>query len=45
MIYCVKLDRGKGIYQMTQPHQEFNDDHTPVGYLITFRSYRIWLLP
>ena len=19
---------------MTQPHQEFNDDHTPVGYLI-----------
>src|SRR5712691_2715296 len=28
---------------MTQPHQEFNDDHTPVGYLITFRSYGTWL--
>jgi hypothetical protein len=31
------------IYQMTQPHQEFNEDHTPVGYLITFRSYGTWL--
>jgi hypothetical protein len=28
---------------MTQPHQEFNEDHTPVGYLITFRSYGTWL--
>ena len=28
---------------MTQPHQEFNDDHTPVAYLLTFRSYGTWL--
>jgi len=28
---------------MLQPHQEFNEDHTPVGYLITFRSYGTWL--
>src|SRR6267142_1754421 len=24
-------------------HREFNDDHTPVGYLITFRAYGTWL--
>jgi len=23
--------------------QDFNDDHTPVGYLITFRAYGTWL--
>ena len=23
--------------------REFNDDHTPVGYLITFRAYGTWL--
>ncbi len=28
---------------MTQPHREFNDDHVPVAYLITFRSYGTWL--
>lgn len=28
---------------MTQPHREFNDDHTPLAYLITFRSYGTWL--
>jgi REP element-mobilizing transposase RayT len=26
-----------------QPPQEFRDDHTPFGYLITFRSYGTWL--
>jgi len=25
------------------PRREFNDDHTPVGYLITFRSYGTWM--
>jgi REP element-mobilizing transposase RayT len=24
-------------------HENFNDDHTPLGYLITFRSYGTWL--
>ena len=24
-------------------HSDFNDDHTPVGYLITFRAYGTWL--
>jgi len=28
---------------MNQPHIEFKDDHTPIGYLITFRSYGTWL--
>jgi REP element-mobilizing transposase RayT len=28
---------------MTNPHQEFSDDHTPKAYLITFRSYGTWL--
>ena len=28
---------------MTNPHQEFSDDHTPKAYLITFRSYDTWL--
>ncbi len=28
---------------MTQPHREFNNDHTPLAYLITFRSYGSWL--
>jgi len=28
---------------MTQPHPEFNGDHTPVAYLLTFRSYGTWL--
>ncbi len=28
---------------MTPSHQEFTDDHTPLGYLITFRSYGTWL--
>ncbi len=28
---------------MTYPHQEFSDDHTPIAYLITFRSYGTWL--
>ena len=23
---------------MTYPHREFNDDHTPLAYLITFRD-------
>jgi REP element-mobilizing transposase RayT len=26
-----------------QPPQEFRDEHTPFGYLITFRSYGTWL--
>jgi hypothetical protein len=25
------------------PHTDFEDNHTPVGYLITFRSYGTWL--
>ncbi|MDX6500593.1 MAG: hypothetical protein QOG23_3853 [Blastocatellia bacterium] len=25
------------------PPQEFRDEHTPFGYLITFRSYGTWL--
>jgi hypothetical protein len=28
---------------MANPHQEFSDDHTPIAYLITFRSYGTWL--
>jgi hypothetical protein len=28
---------------MTQPHREFKDDHIPLAYLITFRSYGTWL--
>jgi REP element-mobilizing transposase RayT len=28
---------------MTYPHREFNYDHTPLAYLITFRSYGTWL--
>ena len=28
---------------MTQPHTEFTDDHIPLAYLITFRSYGNWL--
>jgi REP element-mobilizing transposase RayT len=24
-------------------HRDFNDDHTPLGYLITFRAYGTWL--
>ena len=28
---------------MTQPHSEFTDDHIPLAYLITFRSYGNWL--
>ena len=28
---------------MTQPHREFKDDHVPLAYLITFRSYGTWL--
>ena len=28
---------------MTHPHREFNDDHTPLAYLITFRCYGTWL--
>lgn len=26
-----------------QPPREFRDEHTPFGYLITFRSYGTWL--
>jgi hypothetical protein len=28
---------------MTHPHREFNDDHIPLAYLITFRCYGTWL--
>ncbi len=28
---------------MTQPHSEFNEDHVPLAYLITFRAYGTWL--
>jgi REP element-mobilizing transposase RayT len=28
---------------MSRPPIEFNDDHTPLGYLITFRAYGTWL--
>jgi hypothetical protein len=28
---------------MTPPHQEFSDDHVPLAYFITFRSYGTWL--
>ena len=28
---------------MTQPHFEFNEDHVPLAYLITFRAYGTWL--
>src|SRR2546428_4046768 len=28
---------------MSRPHREFSDDHTPLAYLITFRSYGTWL--
>jgi len=28
---------------MAMPRREFNDDHTPHGYLITFRSYGTWM--
>jgi len=28
---------------MTHSHREFNDDHTPLAYLITFRCYGTWL--
>src|SRR5256885_16885621 len=28
---------------VTKMKREFNDDHTPLGYLITFRAYGTWL--
>ena len=28
---------------MTHSHREFNDDHTALAYLITFRCYGTWL--
>ena len=28
---------------MTQPHREFNPDHAPLAYFITFRCYGTWL--
>jgi REP element-mobilizing transposase RayT len=28
---------------MTRSHTEFNDNHTPIAYLITFRAYGTWL--
>jgi REP element-mobilizing transposase RayT len=28
---------------MTSPQREFNDDHTPLAYLLTFRTYGTWL--
>jgi len=28
---------------MTPPHAEFTDDHTPLAYFITFRTYGSWL--
>jgi REP element-mobilizing transposase RayT len=28
---------------MTRSHPEFNDDHAPIAYLITFRGYGTWL--
>jgi REP element-mobilizing transposase RayT len=27
----------------SMPHRDFNDDHTPLGYLITFRTYGTWM--
>lgn len=29
--------------RMSKPHIEFNSDHTPIAYLITFRGYGTWL--
>src|SRR5882762_2856343 len=28
---------------MSEPHTEFNDDHIPIAYFITFRAYGTWL--
>ena len=28
---------------MTPSHREFSDDHIPLAYFITFRSYGTWL--
>ena len=28
---------------MTQPHDEFTEDHTPLAFFITFRTYGTWL--
>jgi REP element-mobilizing transposase RayT len=28
---------------MTHPHREFNNDHTPLAFLISFRCYGTWL--
>lgn len=28
---------------MTPPHREFSDDHIPIAFFITFRSYGTWL--
>jgi REP element-mobilizing transposase RayT len=28
---------------MRSPHKDFNDDHTPIAFLITFRCYGTWL--
>jgi REP element-mobilizing transposase RayT len=28
---------------MTSPHEEFRDDHTPLAFFITFRTYGSWL--
>jgi hypothetical protein len=28
---------------MSRPHRDFSYDHTPLAYLITFRSYGTWL--
>ncbi len=28
---------------MSHPHREFNDEHIPLAYFITFRCYGTWL--
>jgi len=28
---------------MSYPHEDFKDDHTPIGFLITFRCFGTWL--
>jgi len=28
---------------MTPSHQEFTDEHTPIAFFITFRTYGTWL--
>ena len=40
-LQCVQITNRRST--MTHSHREFNDDHTPLAYLITFRCYGTWL--